>query len=45
MQGAHVSNVDKIKLEELRRQGETFHHDGKHAEAEAALEKALALFE
>lgn len=44
MQGAPLSEADLAKLTELRQQGEALHHSGKHAESEAALNQALALF-
>lgn len=44
MQGGHGSTLDKTKLEELRKKAEESHHAGNHAEAEAALKQALALF-
>ena len=43
MAGAHAANVDQARLDELRRQGEEYHHAGKHAESEATLKQALAL--
>lgn len=45
MNGAHVqlSEADRTKLDELRRQGEEFHHMGDHPKAIAALSQALAL--
>ena len=44
MKGAQLSETDHAKLTELRQQADTLHHSGKHAESEAALHQALALF-
>ena len=45
MKGAHtaLSAEDQVKLTELRKQAEDFHHAGDHAKSTAALNKALAL--
>jgi hypothetical protein len=44
MHGAQLSEADHAKLTELRQQADTLHHAGKHADAETALNAALALF-
>ena len=43
MQTAHLSEADKAKLMELRKNGEDFHHAGSHVDSAAALKEALAL--
>ncbi len=43
MQTAHLSEADKAKLMEFRKNGEDLHHAGSHAESVAALKEALAL--
>ena len=44
MQETNLPAAEQTKLSELRTQGEQLHHSGKHVEAEAALNQALALF-
>ena len=44
MQQTHLPATEQTKLTELRQQADQLHHTGKHAEAEAALNAALALF-
>lgn len=45
MRSVHLSAEDQARLDALRQQADTFHHAGKHSEAEAALNQALGLFE
>lgn len=44
MQQTHLPATEQAKLTELRQQADQLHHSSKHAEAEAALNSALALF-
>lgn len=42
MQEAHLSEADQATLDDLRRQGDDFHHAGDHAKSIEALKQALA---
>ena len=42
---ATVSDADKARIEELRKQGDEAHAAGDHATSEAALNEALALLQ
>lgn len=40
---AQLSEADKVKLSDLRKQGEDLHHTGDHAKSAETLKQALAL--
>lgn len=42
MQDANLSEADQATLDDLRRQGDDFHHAGDHARSIEALKQALA---
>jgi hypothetical protein len=44
MKTTQLSATDQAKLAELRKQGEDFHHAGKHDKSAVTLKEALALF-